>query len=74
MPGKSDPSYSADEDDLVDKAYTYVTEVRYPEGCLPNQKRTIRKKAAKFVVGNGELMYRKYKRKTKGGPKVNGKE
>ena len=57
MPGRSDPAYPADEDDLLGKAYTYITEQRYPEGCLPNEKQTIRKKAAKFVVRNGELMY-----------------
>ena len=74
MPGKTDPAYLANEDDLLEKAFAYVTERRYPGGCLSNEKRIIRRKAAKFVVRNGELMYRKYKRKTKDGPKVNGEE
>ena len=38
-------------------------------GASSNQKRTIRRKAAKFVVRNGELLYRKC-RKVKDGEKV----
>ena len=70
MAGKSHPS-SLDEGDLLDKAYMYLKERIYPEGCLPNQKRVIRRKAAKLTLRNGELMYQKSKRKTKAGHKVN---
>ena len=40
-----------------------------PDGASSNEKRTIRRKAAKFVVRNGELLYRKCK-KMKDGEKV----
>ena len=55
--------------DLLEKAYTYITSKTYPDGASSNEKRTIRRKAAKFVVRNGELLYRKC-RKMKDGEKV----
>jgi len=36
--------------DLVQEAYIYLTERRYPPGCADSRKRSIRKKAGKFVV------------------------
>ena len=57
------------ENDLLEKAYTYITSKTYPDGASSNEKRTIRRKAAKFVVRNGELLYRKCKR-MKDGEKV----
>ena len=42
----------------------YLTEHRYPSGCVDLQKRSIRKKAGKFVVRDGELFFKK-KRKGK---------
>ena len=45
--------------DLIDNIYTFVTENRYPEGATVGQKRTIRRKAAKFEVCDGELFYKK---------------
>ena len=69
MPGKSHPA-SPDEGDLLEKAYLYLTERVYPEGCLPNQKQAIRRKAARFTIRNGDLMYQKLKRKTLDGHKV----
>ena len=37
----------------------FVTENRYPEGATVGQKCTIRRKAAKFEVCDGELFYKK---------------
>ena len=45
--------------DLIEKAYVYLTEKRYPDDCEKNEKRIIRKKAQKFVVQDGELQYKK---------------
>ena len=45
--------------DLIEKAYVYLTEKRYPDDCEKNEKRIIRKKAQKFVVRDGELQYKK---------------
>ena len=55
--------------DLLDKAYIYLTEGRYPNGCKGNEKRVIRRKAAKFVTRDGELLYKKTVRRL-GGKKV----
>ena len=45
--------------DLVQEAYIYLTEHRYPSGCVDSRKRSIRKKAGKFVVRDGELFFKK---------------
>ena len=50
------------EEDLLEKACVYLLEGSYPEGSKPNEKRVIRRKAAKFEVRNGELWYKKTKR------------
>ena len=49
---------------LVQEAYVYLTERRYPIGCVDSRKRSIRKKAGKFVVRDGVLFFKK-KRKGK---------
>ena len=49
---------------LVQEAYIYLTEHRYPQDCTYARKRSIRKKAGKFVVRDGELFFKK-KRKGK---------
>ena len=49
---------------LVQEAYIYLTEHRYPQDCTYTRKRSIRKKAGKFVVRDGELFFKK-KRKGK---------
>ncbi len=54
------------EEELIEQAYTYLTQKTYPDGCTATRKRVIRKKAAKFEVKDGELYY---KQKQKG--KVN---
>jgi len=50
--------------DLVQEAYVYLTEHRYQPGCISSRKRSIRKKAGKFVVREGEMFFKK-KRKGK---------
>ena len=49
---------------LLEEAYIYRTEKKYPEEATENRRRIIRKKAAKFVVKDGELFY-KMKKKDK---------
>lgn len=49
------------EEDLLEKACVYLLEGSYPEGSKQNEKRVIRRKAAKFEVRNGELWYKKTK-------------
>jgi hypothetical protein len=44
---------------LVESAYQYITDKTYPPGSTKNEKRSIRRKADKLVVVNGELLYRK---------------
>ena len=52
---------SADERDadLVEQAYRYLTERRYPNGATENRKRAIRNKAKRFIIKDGELFYKK---------------
>ena len=52
------------EKDLLEKACVYLDllEGSYPEGSKLNEKRVIRRKAAKFEARNGELWYKKTKR------------
>ena len=51
----------AEENDLVEDVYIYLTEGKYPVDCAANRKRVIRRKAEKFRVRNGELFYIKKK-------------
>ena len=57
------PSESESDDDLLEQAYGYKVYGTYPEGCTLNKKRTIRRKAEKLVLVNGEV---RLKKKTKG--------
>ena len=45
--------------DLIEEVYDYMTRKRYPVGCTEGRKRSIRRKAAKFVVKDGELYFKK---------------
>ncbi len=63
MPGKGTPE---DEDDLLENAYVYLTDQCYPGGSSTNEKRAIRRKAEKFVLRNGELLYKKSKKMADG--------
>ena len=42
---------------LVDAAFLYLTECRYPEGSNNSDKTAIRKKAAMFVVRHGVMFF-----------------
>ena len=44
---------------LVEHAFYYITEKSYPPECTKNDKRSIRRKAEKLNVVNGELFYKK---------------
>ena len=56
-----------EQGDLLDEAYLYITEGRYPDGCGADRKRAIRRKAKKFTVNsNGELFYKNKKGKKVG--------
>ena len=57
---KFEEGYS--EMDLVDAAFVYKTELRYPRGCREARKRAIRKKASMFVVRDGVLFFKKKKK------------
>ena len=48
-----------DEDLLMEDAILYVQKQRYREGLSKNEKRTIRRKATRFTLRNGELLYTK---------------
>ena len=49
----------------MQKAVDYITKAIYPPGASKNDKRVIRKKAAKFSMQDGQIFYAK-----KGGKKV----
>ena len=48
---------SCDLEDIVEHVYNHLTMRAYPVECNENKKRTIRKKAKKFLVRDGELFY-----------------
>ncbi|KAL5497543.1 hypothetical protein EMCRGX_G014031 [Ephydatia muelleri] len=54
---------SSEEDEvkenLVEEAYQYLRRKSYPAGASEGRKRCIRRKAAKFVLKNGELFFKK---------------
>ena len=52
--------------DLVDAAYMYILEQKYPEGCTDTRKRSIRKKAKMFVIRDGVLYFKKKKKRMVG--------
>ena len=52
------------EQQLLDDAVLYMQENQYRDGCTKNEKRCIRRKAKKFVLQGGDLLYIK-KDKTK---------
>ncbi len=62
---KSEVTVAEDSIDLVESTYLHLTEKRYPNGCKATRKRSIRKKASKFVVQNGKMFFKK-KKKGKG--------
>lgn len=59
---------SEDEDfDLIVHTYVYKNDGVYPEGCTANHKQSIRRKASKMILRNGEIFLT---RKEKGRPVV----
>ena len=44
---------------LVEKAFLYARNKRYPENCTKNEKRCIRRKAERLVAKEGVLYYKK---------------
>ena len=54
---------SSEEDEvkenLVEEAYQYLRRKSYPAGASEGRKRCIRRKAAKFVLKNGELFFKR---------------
>ena len=43
-----------DEGNTLELAYSYKVNGKYPPGCDVNKKRSIRRKAEKIIVKNGE--------------------
>ena len=48
--------------DLVDGAFLYSTQSRYPKRCSDARKRAIRKKAEMFVIRDGVMFFKKKKK------------
>ncbi len=48
-----------DNCNLLDAVYNYLSEGRYPVEASADKKRSVRRKAKKFAVKNGELFYLK---------------
>ena len=51
-----------DKRDLIEIVYAYLVTKQYPENVKKNEKRTIRRKANRFEVIDGELYLNKKKR------------
>ena len=51
----SSESGTDEEDDTLELAYSYKVKGKYPEGCDANKKRSIRRKAGKIFLKNGEV-------------------
>ncbi len=43
---------------LVEIAFLYLTEKRYPHQCMKNDKKSIRRKAERLAVRDGDLYYK----------------
>ena len=43
---------------LVDAAFQYITELKYPVKCTEARKRAIRKKAGMFIVRDGVMFFK----------------
>ena len=50
-----------EEVNLVDVAYLYIMESKYPRGCKESRKRAIRKKAHMFMVQDEVMHFKKKK-------------
>ena len=47
----------AKEDDLIDEAFLYLSEKKYPDGSSATRNRIIREKAEKFVIVDGDKIH-----------------
>lgn len=61
----NDTEETGEAGDLVQEVYVYLTERRYPSNSTEARKRSIRRKAAKFSIRDGELYFKKKKKKGK---------
>ena len=43
---------------LVEQAFFYVTQRKYPLGCSKNEKRSIKRKAERLQTNDGGLLYK----------------
>ena len=59
MQAEIDDKESDSDLKLVEHAFLYLNEKTYPPDCTKNEKRSIRRKAEKLVVVNGELFCKK---------------
>lgn len=48
-----------DEQQLIEDAVLYLQENRYRDDCTKNEKRSIRRKAKRFMLQDGDLLYTK---------------
>ena len=62
----SEQENNFDRKNLVQEAYTYLTEGIYPSAATSNEKRVIRKKSKKFSLHHGELFYKRTNRGRRG--------
>ena len=67
---ESDNAVDVEKEDLVHCAYLYITTGSYPDGCSANRKRSIRNKAKRFKLREGELHYKEIRKEGAGGGKV----
>ena len=54
------------EEDLTDKACSYLLEGRYPDGCSSNAKRVILRKAGTLVIRGEKVFYKKVRKHSDG--------
>ena len=47
----------AEGDDLIDEAFLYLSEKKYPDGASATRKRIIREKAEKIVIVDGDKIH-----------------
>ena len=57
MDAKNEDADEKEKADLVDAVYEYLMKKEYPKDCTATKKRQIRKKAEKFRIEAGELIY-----------------
>ena len=62
----SEQENNFDRKNLVQEAYTYLTEGIYPAAATSNEKRVIRKISKKFSLHHGELFYKRTNRGRRG--------